>query len=96
MDLLRNAYSTTADDDDDDEHEKHASPPFKRAKPDFLRTESRHFPAVSVDQSRNVSNEVPIAGRYISKRERALMAATPQTSNADPPTSSTFPPGLFS
>ncbi|XP_024977307.1 WD repeat-containing protein 25 isoform X2 [Cynara cardunculus var. scolymus] len=32
--------------------------------------------------------KTPIAGRYISKRERALMATVPQTPNADPPTSS--------
>ncbi|KVH99132.1 WD40 repeat-containing protein [Cynara cardunculus var. scolymus] len=83
MDLLRNAYSTTKD--EDEENKKYAPPPLKRAKPEFSHTSSKNFPT---DWLKHTSTEAPIAGRYISKRERALMATVPQTPNADPPTSS--------
>ncbi|KAI3820551.1 hypothetical protein L1987_08099 [Smallanthus sonchifolius] len=81
MDLLCNAYSTTSD--EDEEIEKHALPPLKRAKPEFPHTSSRTLPVVGLNQSKNISTEAPIAGRYISKRERALMASDSQTSHED-------------
>lgn len=90
MDLLYNAYSTA--EDEDEENEKHAPPPLKRAKPDFPHTSSRRLPAVTLSQSQNITTEVPIPGRYISKRERAIMSSVPQTSNVDPPTSSACSP----
>lgn len=93
MDLLYNAYSTA--EDEDEENEKHAPPPLKRAKPDFPHTSSRRLPAVTLNQSQNITTEVPIAGRYISKRERAIMSSAPQTSNIDPPTSSACSAGTF-
>ncbi|KAD4386002.1 hypothetical protein E3N88_26171 [Mikania micrantha] len=80
MDLLCNAYATTSD--EDEEIEKHAPPPLKQAKPEFHHTSSRPLHVVGLNQSKNISTEAPIAGRYISKRERALMASASQTSHA--------------
>lgn len=86
MDLLRNAYSATTD--QDDENKKYAPPPLKRAKSEFPHTSSSGLPTDGFNCAKNTSTEAPIAGRYISKRERALMAAAPQTPDAEPPTSS--------
>ncbi|KAI3504453.1 hypothetical protein L1887_25930 [Cichorium endivia] len=90
MDLLFNAYSTNTD--EDEENEKHAPPPFKRPKPEFTHTSSRSLPAVRFNHPKNIKTEAPIAGRYISKRERALITASPQTPNPDPPSSSACSP----
>ncbi|KAL4566844.1 hypothetical protein LXL04_030969 [Taraxacum kok-saghyz] len=78
MDLLLNAYSTNTD--EDEENETHPPPPFKRAKREFTHI------------SNHISTESSIAGRYISKRERALMASAPQSSNPVPPSSSPSSP----
>lgn len=91
MDLLCNAYSTTSD--EDDEIEKHPLPPLKRAKVDFPVTSRTILPVAGSSQSKSVSTEAPIAGRYISKRERALMTSASQTSHAEPPTYSVCSPG---
>ncbi|KAL8215757.1 hypothetical protein R6Q57_022594 [Mikania cordata] len=91
MDLLCNAYATTSD--EDEAIEKHALPPLKRAKPEFHHTSSRPLPVVGLNQSKNISTEAPIAGRYISKRERALMASASQTSHAGAITYSACFPG---
>lgn len=89
MDLLFNAYSTNTD--EDEENEKHPPPPFKRAKPELPHT------SINFDHGKHISTESSISGRYISKRERALMAsAPPQIPNPDPPSSSACSPGLFS
>nr|XP_043638559.1 WD repeat-containing protein 25 [Erigeron canadensis] len=82
MDLLWNAYSTTAD--EEEEEEKHEpppppSPPLKRPKTEYppRRTNTSAFRP-------HQPQETPIAGRYISKRERALMASAPKSE--PPPT----------
>lgn len=85
MDLLFNAYSTNTD--EDEENEKHPPPPFKRAKPELPHT------SINFDHGKHISTESSISGRYISKRERALMAsAPPQIPNPDPPSSSACSP----
>ncbi|KAJ0748362.1 hypothetical protein HanOQP8_Chr05g0200361 [Helianthus annuus] len=93
MDLLCNAYSNTSDEDED--VEKRALPPLKRAKHEFLHTSSRTLPVVGLNQSKNIPTEAPIAGRYISKRERTLMASASQSSHVGPPTYSACSPGSF-
>ncbi|KAJ0570965.1 hypothetical protein HanHA300_Chr05g0184171 [Helianthus annuus] len=95
MDLLCNAYSNTSD--EDEVVEKRALPPLKRAKHEFLHTSSRTLPVVGLNQSKNIPTEAPIAGRYISKRERTLMASASasQSSHVGPPTYSACSPGSF-
>ncbi|XP_052207015.1 uncharacterized protein LOC127811311 [Diospyros lotus] len=87
MDLLCNAYSNASDDDDDEaQHGKPVPPPpSKRPRP---ATEFPHFHSEGSPVPRPTLAPYPpaealISGRYISKRERALLASCPPTSVPD-------------
>ncbi|KAJ0046853.1 hypothetical protein Pint_04350 [Pistacia integerrima] len=79
MDLLCNAYSTNSDDEPQSEPKSKTIsrnplfPPSKRPRPEFSDplTEPRSVPLPNQLYS-SLHNETPVAGRYISKRERAL------------------------
>ncbi|XP_059443212.1 uncharacterized protein LOC132175328 isoform X1 [Corylus avellana] len=89
MDLLHKAYSTASDDEDE-----LVRPSSKRPKPDkpipFSKPEhhpyfpSRLYPMPHPNQSPDLHREAPVAGRYISKRERALLNSATGTSEPDP------------
>lgn len=81
MDLLRNAYSTASDEDDDKSGhvERPALPPSKRPKPGNPSTSFKSFPVTRPNYAPNHPNETPLPGRYISKRERAVLASPPPT-----------------
>ncbi|KAH1143109.1 hypothetical protein GLYMA_12G141200v4 [Glycine max] len=69
MDLLCNAYSNASDHEDEEEE-----PPKRQrvslSSPNPLK---RHLP-LSSHPSFNHQTQAPMPGRYISKRQRALMA----------------------
>ncbi|TXG67298.1 hypothetical protein EZV62_008573 [Acer yangbiense] len=80
MDLLCNAYSNDSDDEPEPESESKAPifPPSKRPRPDYSYPQTNHHhvpvPAPPLPNQRYrglLQNEAPVAGRYISKRERA-------------------------
>ncbi|KAF8409434.1 hypothetical protein HHK36_005510 [Tetracentron sinense] len=74
MDLLCNTYSTASDDED----ERLSIPSSKRFRPQNppLQTQptSRFRPKYSSNPQKREA-PIPIAGRYVSKRERAISAA---------------------
>lgn len=88
MELLCNAYSTTSDDEPEPDSEPKSKPvsrnplfpPSKRPKPESSYPLMEHS-SVSLPNQRysNLRNEVPVAGRYVSKRERALSGAIVST-----------------
>lgn len=81
MDLLRNAYSSASDEDDDKSGhvERPALPPSKRPKPGNPSTSFKSFPVTRPNYAPNRPIETPLPGRYISKRERAVLALAPPT-----------------
>lgn len=92
MDLLCNAYSNSSSSDDDDAaaiedaktptSETFTLPPSKRFKPQN---------PISRPQSNTLllHRDTPLPGRYVSKRERALLKLPDPIPNSDPtPTSS--------
>lgn len=102
MDLLHKAYSTASDDEDE-----LVRPSSKRPKPDnpipFTKPEyhpyppSGHYPMPRPNQASDLHREAPVAGRYISKRERALLNSATGTPDPDPNPPSTPPsPGTRS
>lgn len=84
MDLLCKTYSNSSDDDDGKQHKppKTAPPPSKRPKPYFP---SAHKP-VSQAPDPQIGSPIPQNGRYVSKREKALMASASITQPDFPPT----------
>ncbi|XWS09897.1 hypothetical protein CRYUN_Cryun39dG0029100 [Craigia yunnanensis] len=81
MDLLCKAYSNASDDEPELEPkpkpvDHHHLPfrPSKRPKPEY------QFPTVDLQKR----EEVPVPGRYISKRERALSVSVPQAAELNP------------
>ena len=102
MDLLHKAYSTASDDEDE-----LVQPSSKRPKPDkpipFSKPghhpypPSRLYPMPPPNQSPDLHREAPVAGRYISKRERALLNSATGTPDPDPnPPPTTSSPGTLS
>jgi hypothetical protein len=102
MDLLLKAYSTASDDEDE-----LVRPSSKRPKPNnpipFTKPEHHPYPPSGLypmprpNQSSDLHTEAPVAGRYISKRERALLnsaTGTPDPVPNPPPTTSS--PGTLS
>lgn len=84
MDLLSQAYATASGSDDDDvgkgsENWNASPPPPKRTRPETSFPNRIQMP---VYRYPNPPPEVPIPGRYISKRQRAALAANP-TGNDD-------------
>lgn len=82
MDLLAEAYATASDNDDDEnvggggsEPSNPLSPPPKRARPETLLANPIHMPLF---RAPSLHAEAPIPGRYISKRQRAALAADPK------------------
>ncbi|XP_020237525.1 WD repeat-containing protein 25 isoform X2 [Cajanus cajan] len=71
MDLLCNAYSNTSDDDDDEEQPKRQRLSLSSSNPPKPRL---HFSSPPLFDHQT---QPPIPGRYVSKRQRALMAQTP-------------------
>lgn len=69
MDLLCNAYSNASDDDDEQPKRQRVS--FSSSNPP-----KRHLPLPS-PPSFDLETQAPVPGRYISKRQRALMGPTP-------------------
>lgn len=92
MDLLCNAYSNASDNEEEEEEsakqprpENFTPPNSKRLKPDnpFTHTKTQNplsgstqFPALSI--------EAPVPGRYVSKRERALLGSQPTAPDPNP------------
>ena len=75
MDLLCNAYSNDSDEDDEPmpKPQKLSSPPSKRPKLDAQI--ARPEPGRPPTRSPMPGIGAPIAGRYVSKRERAISGA---------------------
>lgn len=87
MDLLRDAYSTASDEDDDKcGHSKRpVLQPYKRPRPAKPSTSVNYFPTALLKNTPNYPIEAPLPGRYISKRERAVLASSlPADTNATP------------
>lgn len=92
MDLLCNAYSNASDNEEEEEEsakqprpENFTPPNSKRLKPDnpFTHTKTQNplsgstqFPALRI--------EAPVPGRYVSKRERALLGSQPTAPDPNP------------
>ncbi|OMO80469.1 hypothetical protein CCACVL1_12938 [Corchorus capsularis] len=87
MDLLCNAYSNASDDEPEPESKPDHQPtlklvnshqlphrPSKRPKPEYP------FPAADLQKR----DEAPVPGRYISKRERALLGSVPHAAERNP------------
>ncbi|KAH9651224.1 WD REPEATS REGION domain-containing protein [Citrus sinensis] len=80
MDLLCNAYSNTSDDEPEpaSKHEPELrsifSPPSKRPRPDYPYPQTKPHPLHRSNQQHSgLRTEASVAGRYMSKRERALL-----------------------
>ncbi|KAK9689043.1 hypothetical protein RND81_09G030900 [Saponaria officinalis] len=104
MDLLSKAYSDDGDDDDDEQPSNHRPqnpinlsqpPPPKRLKlPNYPPTP---YPKPDpTPQLRIPQTGAPIPGRYISKREKLLMASASGISDPNPPPSIPPPPSVGS
>lgn len=76
MDLLRNAYYS-GDSDEEPEPQKFEIPTSKRPKFDSAPTRTLTRPTRST--------EAPIPGRYVSKRERAIILSAASVSAAPQP-----------
>lgn len=81
MDLLWNAYSNDSEEDDDGEipkSENFTQPPSKRPKLQYPITLTRpqQHPLPCLNQSPVIPRDAPVPGRYISKRERALVGGS--------------------
>ncbi|OVA07959.1 WD40 repeat [Macleaya cordata] len=75
MDLLCNAYSAASDEDEDEKKISSQPPPTKRMRPENRSSFQQIMPSVQCYPkfySSDQQKEAPIAGRYISKRERAM------------------------
>ncbi|XP_030929933.1 WD repeat-containing protein 25 [Quercus lobata] len=99
MDLLHNAYSTASDDDDEVEekpetkHQILPLPSSKRPKPDNPYSTTTTSTSIkphympfrpSPNPSPSLQTEAPVPGRYVSKRERALVGSSPRVSDPNP------------
>ncbi|MCL7051784.1 hypothetical protein MKW94_011259, partial [Papaver nudicaule] len=88
MDLLCNAYATVSD-DDVDEKKNSDQPPAKRMRPEnhssfqLIKPSMQPLPRI---YSLDVQKEAPVAGRYISKRERLMMGSSAASELKPPPT----------
>ncbi|CAK9175355.1 unnamed protein product [Ilex paraguariensis] len=94
MDLLCNAYSTASDVDDEPDHGRTVLPPSKRPKPQNPCPITKPLPVCRPTHNPNLPTETPLPGRYISKRERAVLASAPTTPNLIPPIPVTTSPGV--
>ncbi|KAM1041494.1 hypothetical protein ACFX2I_030647 [Malus domestica] len=88
MDLLCNAYCNASDNEEAEAEgikETFTPPNPKRLKPDnpFARTKFHH-PLPESTQFPTTQAEAPVPGRYISKRERALLATQPTVPEPNP------------
>ncbi|CAN6557989.1 unnamed protein product [Malus baccata var. baccata] len=92
MDLLCNVYSNPSDNDEEEEEEEAEgikqtiTPPNpKRLKSDnpFAHTKFHH-PLPESTQFPTLQAEAPVPGRYISKRERALLVSQPTVPDPQP------------
>ncbi|KAM1343306.1 hypothetical protein ACFX15_007209 [Malus domestica] len=92
MDLLCNVYSNPSDNEEEEEEEEAEgikqtiTPPNpKRLKSDnpFAHTKFHH-PLPESTQFPTLRAEAPVPGRYISKRERALLASQPTVPDPQP------------
>lgn len=91
MDLLSNAYSTPSD---EDEVEKLAIS-SSRKRPRSQISPQQNKPCSNPQNPLSIRpQEAPIAGRYVSKRERAISAANPvRVPDPIPPSTSISSPG---
>ncbi|TQD75863.1 hypothetical protein C1H46_038606 [Malus baccata] len=88
MDLLCNAYCNASDNEEAEAEgikETFTPPNPKRLKPDnpFAHTKFHH-PLPESTQFPTTQAEAPVPGRYISKRERALLATQPTVPEPNP------------
>ncbi|KAL8144266.1 hypothetical protein V2J09_017298 [Rumex salicifolius] len=79
MDLLCNAYSNVSD--DEDSYSDHSNRPTKRPKPEVTPPIPIPGPISRSIPPSNPQTGAPVPGRYVSKRERALMASIPDSSS---------------
>ncbi|KAL6975343.1 hypothetical protein U1Q18_024138 [Sarracenia purpurea var. burkii] len=94
MDLLCRAYSTASDDDDEPERGRPVlPPPSKRPKPEYSRSHTEPSAIWRRNSTLYTPTEAPIQGRYISKRERAVLASVPVVADPTPPDPVTSTPG---
>ncbi|XP_008788412.2 WD repeat-containing protein 25 isoform X1 [Phoenix dactylifera] len=97
MDLLFRAYGVASDDEGGEgegEGKELAAPASKRPRSEGHPPEQGPSPLVAVRHHRPSSGttEAPLAaGRYVSKRERAILAASSSVSDPSPP----FPPTVI-
>ncbi|XP_074296538.1 uncharacterized protein LOC141626788 [Silene latifolia] len=93
MDLISQSYSNNSDDDDEPTHPNLNPPPRKRLKlpyypstPPYPRPEPTSHPPLP-------QTAAPLPGRYVSKREKALLASAASSASAasEPNTSPLLP-----
>ncbi|KAL5736143.1 hypothetical protein ACOSQ2_030931 [Xanthoceras sorbifolium] len=75
MDLLCNAYSNDSDDEPEPESGNPIFPPSKQPRRDYSYPQTKPPPRPNQRYPGLLQSEAPVAGRYISKRERAGAAA---------------------
>ncbi|GMH05681.1 hypothetical protein Nepgr_007521 [Nepenthes gracilis] len=85
MDLLCNAYSNASEDQDDEDPPNRVIQPSKRQKSDSSVPYPIPNPLYRPIHHPNPQTEALVPGRYISKRERALMGSNPVTEDPNPP-----------
>lgn len=91
MDLLSNAYSTPSDEDEEEKLAISSS----RKRPKSQISPQQNKPSSNPQNPLSIRpQEAPIAGRYVSKRERAISAANPvRVPDPIPPSTSISSPG---
>lgn len=87
MDLLCKTYSNSSDDEKEEEQKpsKFIPPPLKRLKPYYSAAPETLFQGPN--PRIGAPNPIPGNGRYISKREKALMASSSSSTHLNPPPS---------
>lgn len=99
MDLLCKVYGGTSDEEDDNggkELSRPILPPQKRAKFENCNRVNNPLPIYRSNPNTNLTAEVSLPGRYISKRERAAMGSAAKV--PDEPSTPPYPntsPGLW-
>ncbi|XP_022142879.1 WD repeat-containing protein 25 [Momordica charantia] len=86
MESLFEAYSNASEDDEDEPQPKRLalpSSPSKRPKPERSKFPPKFQPSPSPDFNSEPQKGIMVPGRYVSKRERALLGAAPVSTAPD-------------